>query len=427
MKVNIGVKTYTSVKALTFAPETTLTCDSLPINEFSADLHTGDDVEIGQYAELRDDLDTLWARYWLVYAEHIDRQTLRIRAQSQLKLLDRSVLSARMYSGASIASVLEELFPATDMYTLDGSFAGQTITGFCPEQTARERLLWVCFTVGAYVRTFFTGGVDILPVDDSEVLIPASDTYWKPNVTFNDHVTAVRATYYSFSQGTPATTDAWVKDASDVTYIVSAQTMTLSNPDVPAGAPENVVSFEGIYLLNSGNVSGVLTRLSQRYFKRIQVDISVIDNGQYQPGDRVICFADEASLYTGYIEACDFAFGTQARARLRLTAVDPTDAAALTVTYVWDGTQIGLDDHVLPVGYEYELQARYIDLTLSGHRYIFRPTTPVISGTMPEEGAAVTVICEIALEYFEGVLKITSVDGLTEKHGADGSVTVELL
>lgn len=423
MKVIVGEKTYGTIKALTFAPETALTCDSLPINEFTADLITPDRVEIGRYAELRDDLDKLWAKYWIVYAEHLDTQTLRIRAQSPLKLLDQDVLPATMYEDAPIEDVLVELFAITGaalglyIYTLDPSFDGETVTGFCPEQTARERLLWVCFALGAYVRTFFTEGVEILPVDDAEALIPMEATYWKPSVTFSDYVTAVQVTAYSFIQGTPSTTDAWVQDANGVTYMVSEQLLTLRNPEVPASAPENVVSVEGVYLLNTDNASGALTRMAQRYFKRIQVDMAAIDNGEYQPGDRVVIYADEATLYTGYIEGCDFAFGVQAKARLRLTGVDPTEAAPLTVTYLWEDMQIGVDNHVLPVGYEYELQARFIDLTPDEHRYIFRPTVAIISGTLPEGGAAVTDPCEIALDHFEGVLEVVSVDGMTETEG----------
>lgn len=427
MKLIVGDTTYSTLKATTFAPETALTCDSLPINEFTVDIVTADAVGLGRYAELRDDLNNLWARYWIVYAEHLDAQTLRIRAQSPLALLERDVLPATMYEGAAIEDVLEEIFAVTGagvgqyIYTLDSAFDGETVTGFCPEQTARERLLWVCFALGAYVRTCFVDGVEIVPVDDEEVLIPLGDTYWKPSATFTDHVTAVQVTAYSFAEGTPATTDQWVQDAGGTTYVVSTQAMTLVNPEAPAGAPANVVSVEGVYLLNAGNASGALSRLAQRYFKRVQMDVSVIDNGAYQPGDRVIVYADDATLYTGYIEGCDFAFGVQARARMRLTAVEVTEAASLVVTYAWDGMNLGVDRYTLPVGYAYDLQTRYIDQALGPHRYIFRPTVARVTGTLTEDGAQIEVPCLPALDAFEGALEVISADELAE---ADGTVEI---
>ena len=401
---------------------------SLPINEFTADLITDDAVQIGQYARLLDDLDTLWANYWIVWAEHIDKRTLRIRAQSPLTLLDRDTLPATMYESAPIEDVLVELFATTGaalglyIYRLDPCFSGATITGFCPEQTPRQRLLWVCFTLGAWVRTAFTDLVEILPLRENDTLIPMSHTFWKPSVVFGDHVTALRATAYAFAPGTPAATDRWVKDADGRTYIVAEQSAALINPEVPDRAPENVVSVEGVYLLNSGNVSGLLTRLSQRYFKRVRVDLDVIDNALYQPGDRVTVYADEDTLYTGTIEACDFTFGTQARASLRVTAVDPTDAAPLTVTYLWDAMQLALDTHTLPAGYAYQLQTRCIDLAPDAHRYIFRPTRPILAGTLPPEGTAETVPCEIALDHYEGILTVVSVDAATEP--TPGTITL---
>ena len=377
-------------------------------------------MEIGQYALLRDDLNALWAKYWIVYAEHPDRHTLRIRAQSPLALLDRDILPATLYESAPIADVLEEIFAVTGagvgqyIYALDPGFAGETVTGFCPQQSARERLLWVCFTLGAYVKTFFTDTVQLLPLSDDGPLIPLSETFWKPTVTYSDHVTAVRATAYSFTPGAPATTDEWVKDSAGNTYIVTRQTATLVNPDVPARAPENIVAVDGVTLVNGGNLSGVLSRLARRCFKRTRIDLDVVDNAAYIPGDRVTVYADDTTLYTGHIEACDFAFGAQARATLRLSAVDPADSAALTVNYLWDTTQLALDTHTFPVGYAYRLQARYLDQNLAPHRIVFRPTLPEIAGTLPAEGAAATVPCTPALDLFQSTLEILSADHLTQ-------------
>ena len=245
MYVTIDDVQYTALRALSFVPSADLVGARVPINEFQADLYTEDDVGIGGYAELYDDADTLWARYWVVYAEHIDRHTLRVRAQSDAALLDRVRLPAEYYNNKTVEAALNDtlvqdargadIYFALD-YHLDQSFAGRTLTGFCPEQTARERLTWICFVLGAYVKACFNDVLEIVPIDDSQAAIPASDTYWKPSVTFRDTVTAIRGRAYAFAPGTPQTTDRYVVDALGNAYIVSETEIVLQNPDAPDAA-----------------------------------------------------------------------------------------------------------------------------------------------------------------------------------------------
>ena len=73
-----GVDEYTVIGELSFDPAVDLVGASLPIDEFQADIHTADTIDIGAYAELYDDSDGLWASYWVIYAEHIDARTLRV-------------------------------------------------------------------------------------------------------------------------------------------------------------------------------------------------------------------------------------------------------------------------------------------------------------------------------------------------------------
>ena len=426
MYITIDEAEYTAIRGLKFVPSADLVGASLPINEFQVDLLTADDIAIGNYAELRDDAGTLWAHYWIVYAERVDAGTVRIRAQSEVLMLDRVTLPAIYLEAADVGDVLDDtivqgsgaegvVIPLD--YTLDSSFDGETITGFCPEQTARERLLWLCFTIGGYVKTFFNDRIEILPIDDAEALIPLGDIYWKPTLYYNDWVTAVTVKRYSFTPGTPQATDRYVEDRNGNYYIVTEQTATLRNPSAPGAAPENVVSIDGVYLVNAQNVSVLLSRLALWYFKRTAMELDAIDNAAYIPGDRVIAYGDAQSLYTGYIESCDFAFGVQARARLRLTAVEVTDAARLIVTYTWDEMTLGVDRYTLPVGFAYDIQTRYIDQTLGPHRYIFRPTMARVTGTLTADGVEAEMPCLPALDHFESVLELISVDSLTDDEG----------
>lgn len=412
--------TYTEIANPSFAPSADLAGVSIPINSFQIDIHTDDTIEIGWQAELYDDLDNLWAQYWIVYAERTNQYMLHLEAESEIGILDKITLPATYYSGESITNVLDDIIVWSTLgsvvpmsYSLDSSFASETITGFCPNQTARERLLWVTFTIGAYVKTCFNQGIEILPIDDTQTTIPVSDIYWKPTVSYSEWVTAIRGHAYNFTIGTPSTTDTYVEDDIGNTYIVTETTITIQNQNVPAAAPENIVEIEGVYLLNEDNLSGVLTRLTDWYFNRTELDFDAINNRSYLPGDKVLVQIDDENLVSGHISSATFAFGVQAKATMHLTGVENVAAAKLTVLCKYNGKQIGKKIYTLPVGYIYSVDMPYIDLTMNGHRYIFRPTTATVTGTMASGGTTVTVDYAVALDLHEGVLKIISVDGIS--------------
>jgi len=418
------IGTYTEITGLSYAPSADLAGASIPINEFQVDIHTDDTIEIGGYAELYDDLDNLWAQYWIVYAEHIDQQTLRLRAQSDIGILDKVELLAVYVENASVTSVLDDtilwstigsVVPMT--YSLDSSLASATITGFFPHQTARERLMWIAFTIGGYVKTHFNRTIEILPIDDTVTAIPIGDTYWKPSITYNSWVTAIRGHAYSFTLGTPSTTEKYVEDWIGNTYIVTETTVTIQNQNAPEAAPENVVDIGGLYLLNSNNISGVLTRLTAWYFNRTELDFDAINNGAYIPGDKVLVHIDDQNMVSGYINSATFAFGLQAKATMHLTGVLAVETGNLIILYKWDGKQIGKKMYSFPVGYAYSITNPYIDKSMNRHRYIFRPLNENATGTIAAGKNTNTQNCNVALDLFEKVLHVISVDSVTVESG----------
>ena len=411
---------YTRIRNLAFAPEVDLIAQSLPVNEFSCDIITTDAVELGETAELYDDVDNLFASYWITYAERQDANTLRITAKSLLYLMDNAGnLPAEMWSGKDAGDAILECIQAPGSsfgaanLSIDSSFDNVTLDGFVPEQSARERLLWVLFAMGAYCRTAFNNRVEVLPISVAGGdLIPLNETFWKPEVIYKDWVTALTVKSFSFAQGTPGTTDEYVTDGNGVTYLVTSTEVSLANNSAPANAPENVVRFDDVYLINSSNVSAILTRLSTRYFRRTEVEADIINNAAHVPGELVSVYADANTIFRGYIEREDFSFGVQARSRLALTACEDMSVAKLTILCMYEDTQIGKQEYTLPVGYIYSIQMLFIDWTMS-HRYIFRPLTAVVSSVMTSAGATVTVNYEVALDLYQGVLGIYNVDDIT--------------
>ena len=382
MYIRIGEKVYNQISSLTFMPATDLTGTSIPVNEFQVDLNTEDAIafKIGNYIELYDDNHNLWANYWIVYAENVRFDHVRIRAQSEISRLDRVNLPAVYYDAVPVKEVLDTVivYKRSNIvsvldYTLDSSFESVTITGFCPEQTARDRLLWICLILGAYVKTFFNRGIEILKIPSGIEYVSKSETYWRPQISSTDYVTAIKATAYQFETGEPYVTDQWVKDATGTVYVVASDEVILNNPNVPAGAPENVVSIDGVYLINNHNVGTILTRLAGMYFNRIVVDAEVIDNAKYIPGGSVMLHTDDRTLYSGAIESCNFSFGLQSKGKLRLVSA---------VEYGFSG--MPFDDLILPPD---KVWARFFDgMSLVYATTVTKGETPVYGGDTPTRG-----------------------------------------
>ena len=421
MYVKIDQTDYTDVRNLVFSPQTDITGESLPINEFSVDIVTDDTIAASQYAELYDDRDRLWAKYWITYAERGSEEAFQIKARSDIALLEGVTLPAVRYASAPIGDVLDATMVrqsgsvgivATIDYSLSSSFSSATITGCCPEQSARERLQWVCFVLGAYVKSYFNSQIEILPIETTVVSIPIEKEIMRPKVSFLDYVTGVEVTGFSFTSGTPGVGDEYIEINGD-DYIITRQTYALANSEAPASAADNVTKFDSVYIVNANNVSGVLANVASYIFNRNTVKMDAIDNGDFIPGMLVQFYADEATIMRGYIQSCAFKFGKQARATLHIIGGVEIETAMLIVKYKFDGRTIDEKTILLPVGYAYSIDNPWFDVEIKGHRYVLRPLTATVTGTMTSGGATATVNYEAALDLYEGTLTISNVDGIT--------------
>ena len=416
MKITLGNTTYTKFASLSFDPQTDIAGNKLVINQFSADIITQDNITSGVPALLYDDSDNLWADYWCVEAVRINTETVQVIARSRMILLDRVTMAAKYYNGVAASVVVAEIFSGIDtQYELDNSVASVSIIGFCPEQTARERLQWVVFVIGAYVQTYFTDKIVIKLIDETETAIPKERTYWKPSVKYGNYVTGVRVTAYSYTQGAPQTTDKWVTDGTNY-YIQTTQDYTLSNPSVPPDAPENIVTVKNVNLINPNNVSGILTQLSKYYFKRVEVDLDAVDNGEYIPGDKVLGYVDDQMLVEGYINSATFTFGLQSKAQLHIMQTDQVNGDTLVILYKYGNSQIGRVEYYFPVGYSYTIENPFLDVTAGGRRRVYRPLAEAASGVIVDGGVEDEEQYEIALEYKENVLAVFSVASVDESN-----------
>lgn len=418
MKITINNVEYTEISDLRFAPEADLLNNSLPIPEYECKIYTNNTISYGQWAILEDDLYNLYARYWLKFAEIIgrddDRQTKiwRIVATSPLIILDRIRMSAVMYNTTAdicIGHILDRLGDygqdgeIIEDSWIDDDIKDVEIVGFAPEQTARERLLWILTAAGGYCLSAFWTTVHInkIPIgeQDADTVIPIEHTFWRPSISFRDYVTKVSVTGYTFTSGTPASTDKYVTDGTNY-WIVSKQVITVTNTSLPSGVPENEVVIDGVTLLSPTRASALATLLTNYYFNRVEIDADVINNqGDYKPGDSIMVHTDEDVIYGGYIDRCDFTFGVQARSKLHLIGTYGVDVAILTLSYMWGTVRVGKRKYFLPKNTPYSISTEYLDCSFSGHRYIFRPTVATVSGTLTQNTTQ-NVSVEIALDGY---------------------------
>lgn len=421
----IDSEIYTQVKNLSFAPDVDVTGNSLPIPGFEADIITTDDLHEADEAALYDDLDQIWAQYELTYAERVDANTVHVKAQSVLWHLEHVEMGEVMYEGVAASVVVATLFQgASNRYSLDEDLENVSITGFCPAQTARERLAWLCLVLDAYVDDTFTATCEIKPVDENGGLVPLQRTFWRPTVNYDEWVTAVRVTAYTFHRGTEAELKNSDTYAFPLPWIAQEQTLTLTNPDVPEGTPTNIKEIEGVYLVNTSNIGSILARMAKYWFKRVTVDLDCINNREYKPGQAVTVYTDEETLVRGYIQSAAFRFGVQARSTLKLIGAEYRDGAKLTVNYLYLGGRIGRDVYFLPVGYGYSIENPYLDRTYNKRRYVYRPQAEAATGTIVDGDNVDDQSYDLALDYYRQTLAVYYVDGIEAESSGGETIGV---
>lgn len=417
------------IKDLSFAPQVDLTGNSLPVNEYTCDVILPEPIPGAlSSATLYDDMDQRWCSFPITGANQITNKCLRLTCSSWLKRLDDRQLPEVVYVGESAANAIDACFGTAyaNDYTIDTAIASKTVSGYAPAQTGRERLTWLCFVLGAYVDDIYRDDALITNVDDIATLIPIDKTYGgsqRPTVDNGEWVTGLKVTTYTFRQGTQ---EEWEDDDNSYMFptpwIATPQTIELANPNAPEDARANVVELDSIYLINPNNVSDITARLARYWFNPLTMQASVINNRSYKPGDLVQVYTAQDSIALGYIQQAAFAFGKQAMSKLSLIGAEAVEDAKLTINYTYQSGIIGKQTYYLPVGMTFAVSNPYIDRSYEGRRYIYRPQSATVTGTMVDGGLTVTQPCDVVLEYREERLYVYSVDSIV-KQGSSGTYT----
>lgn len=426
-EVPAGDLDLATVKPPSFAPQVDLTGNSLPINEYTADVITTEDIPwLGADCRLYDDRNLLWCAWPVRKAVRISEKCVRITASSWIYYLDERQLAETVYVNTSASTAIGACFgDRTGDYQIGNAIAAKTVSGYAPAQSARERLTWLCFVLGAFVQDVYRSNAAVISVDSTSTMIPLDRTFMRPSMDRAKPVTAIKITTYDFHQATQAE---WEEDDSSymfpLPWVATTLDIELTNPLAGADDVENVVAFDSLYLINSGNVSEIATRLATYWFNNTEVQLDCINNRQYRPGDLVTAYWDVDRFISGYIQQATFAFGKQARSRLKLIGAESVEGAQLTVNYKHDGNTIGSETYFLPVGVGFSISNPYLDQMREGHRIIYRPVAEAVSGTMVAGGMTVDAVYDIALDLYQGVLYVISVDGVEEQSSGGKTIGV---
>lgn len=415
------------IKPMSFDPQVDLSGNSMPAGEYTVDVILSEPLS-GDLAacDLYDALDNLWCAWPIRTSRYISDNCLRITCASWLRQLEHREMEPVMYTGETAEAIMTDVFGQehANHYTLANALKNRTILGFAPAQTARDRLLWLLFVLGAYTQDVFRDDVLIKPVDETATLIPLDKTFATPAEEQADWVTGLKITTYTFRQA--ASEEEWHEDDSSymfpLPWLATEQTFELSNPLAPADAPSNVVEIDSIYLITPNNVSDISMRLAKYWFNPAEVTLDCINNRAYRPGDMVTAYVARERLVTGYIQQASFRFGVQARSTLKLVGTQQISGAQLIISYTYQGGVIGRQTYYLPVGVAFTIQNNYIDRIYQDRRYIYRPQSDTVTGTMVDGGLTVDQPCDLALEYRDERLYVYSVDSII-KQGDSGTYT----
>lgn len=423
MKIVIDNVEYNKIKSINFSPQIDVVGGELPINEFAAEIYTDGKISIGQYARLYDKRNELWAKYWITEAERYSEDTYTIICQSDLLLLERRKLPPVMYENENAKILIESLFVYSHLSVdVATELAAKRVTGFCPEQTVKERLQWICFVCGAYVQSAFTENIKVLLLDNTSELIPPEMTYYRPTINYSDVVTAVEIVVYTYTEGTPRTVDEWVTDGTDY-FIQTKRTARLNNSNVSPITPENIVSIDSLTLINENNIGDILTRIAQYYFARVEVSAEIINNSKYLVGKRYSVDSGMGTLVSGFANEMNFSFGNNHKSSVVLKQADEQQTVKLVIIYKTNSQEIMRKTYNLPSGYQFSFENPYIDMMIGDVRNIYYPLQYYTTGTVGENETTVYALYEIAATYEHWELWVWSVDSVTQNEQS-GEVSI---
>ena len=395
--ITIGGTEYRNVRSVSYDPQYDPRMESLPICEFSAEVVTSVTAEAlaGSWANLyhtvvkqavsgwpeRD--RCLAYDYLITEAEQIGAGAVKIKAKSYVYILDQRVLEAKMYDNTPIADFMYDVFEGPSVNGVYDSLSTSykvptlptTVTMYCPQQTARERLLWFCAAYGKMVTQWGdyqtiaeveagTGTPYAIRVTDNEIASGSMDRitpdmiYDKPTVSKVSSYTAL--TMYKIIQYTQTehTGPSWkkcvVKEAGELPdgMIVDDDEIWYINFRKKQYERQGAVFTENVAEISDELlIRNEYSPFAAPWFLDFEVELDVLwgmvegENNpelSYMPGSTLIFATDRETRCRGIIKSVGFTFGKREKLHLVIvTDLEPLETHTAVIRYMYNGIQLG--------------------------------------------------------------------------------------
>ena len=319
--------------------------------------------------------------YVVKQINNLGNNLYEIQGYSLVYRLDTPKVPAKYYNGVSLSVALKDVeknangsFGVT--YNVDTALSGKTITGYCPEQTARERLQQFCWAVGGYVSCACSALINILAIPSTvQGTVPKSKIYAFPAVANEDEVARVNLTVHTYTAGTSG--DDIVIDADGNKYVHTTSTLTMANTAL-TGVSNREISVDNATLVNSSNAQATLLRMASVYFNSGTWYGTTTPQG-YIPGQMVQA-EDRDGIRQGYISALTYSFGKGAATTMELkqsVSIQGLSAPVLSVTSANETLWITSSDDRVTSFMLYDN-----DTLIHTFTQLSTPTASITNGTM---------------------------------------------
>ena len=320
--------------------------------------------------------------YVVKQINNLGNNLYEIQGYSLVYRLDTPKVPAKYYNGVSLSVALKDVeknangsFGVT--YNVDTALSGKTITGYCPEQTARERLQQFCWAVGGYVSCACSALINIFAIPSTvQGTVPKSKIYAFPAVANEDEVARVNLTVHTYTAGTNG--DDIVIDADGNKYVHTTSTLTMANTAL-TGVSNREVSVDNATLVNSSNAQATLLRMASVYFNSGTWYGTTTPQG-YIPGQMVQAEDRDGQKRQGYISALTYSFGKGAATTMELkqsVSFSGLPAPVLSVTSTNETLWITSSDDRVTSFMLYEN-----DTLIHTFTQLSTPTASITNGTM---------------------------------------------
>lgn len=320
--------------------------------------------------------------YVVKQINNLGNNLYEIQGYSLVYRLDTPKVPAKYYNGVSLAVALKDVeknangsFGVT--YNVDTALSGKTITGYCPEQTARERLQQLCWAVGGYVSCACSALINILTIPSTaQGTVPKSEIYAFPTVANEDEVARINLTVHTYTAGTSG--DDIVVDADGNKYVHTTSTLTMANTAL-TGVSNREISVDNATLVNSSNAQATLLRMASVYFNSGTWYGTTTPQG-YIPGQMVQAEDRDGQKRQGYISALTYSFGKGAATTMELkqsVSISGLPAPVLSVTSTNETLWITSSDDRVTSFMLYDN-----DTLIHTFTQLSTPTASITNGTM---------------------------------------------